>query len=427
MSLMLKKINAFSRTSLGSKVLICSLITVIIMSISIVYGIFSLAAPLSGDSTVHTASMIIMGALGIIGLVSALYFSRFMGNYLKGPLDGMALGLYEMAKGNLKHFDNDVDVDPNTRDEMMLLCVKFIDLLNSAREKVSDTNQIAEGDLTTYIHKKCADDLLGNALIDVVENTNKTVGEISKTAEKVTASAHMLSESSTALSNGAMSQASSVQELNASLAEVYHQTKINAENAQKANILVQSAKNNASSGNGQMTDMLRAMDEINVSSSNIGRVIKVIDDIAFQTNILALNAAVEAARAGQHGKGFAVVAEEVRNLAAKSANAAKETTKMIEGSIKKVESGTKIANGTAETLGQIVSQVEDAATLFNAISNSSNEQSSAIEQINDSVAIVSDVVQSNVAAAQESAAASEELLSLSEQLKKCISVFKLKT
>jgi methyl-accepting chemotaxis protein len=252
------------------------------------------------------------------------------------------------------------------------------------------------------------------------------MSNITIASEQVANGARQISDSSMALSQGATEQASSIEELSASIEEISSQTRRNAENAEEADKLAAAVRSNAEQCTAQMAEMLRAMEEINVSSSNISKIIKVIDDIAFQTNMLALNAAVEAARAGQHGKGFAVVAEEVKNLAARSANAAKETTEMIEGSIEKTEAGTVIAKNTSEALNKIVSQIEKVAELVNNISVASKEQDTGISQINQGIMQVSQVVQTNSATSEESAAASEELSGQAEMLRDMVNRFKLK-
>jgi methyl-accepting chemotaxis protein len=293
---------------------------------------------------------------------------------------------------------------------------------------VAAADRIADGDLNMHIDIDSKDEIgqLGEAFRKMSDNLNEIMGNIQTAADQVAAGARQISALSVSLSQGATEQASSVEQLTASIEEISSQTQQNADASNQANELAEAAKRNALNGNAQMKEMLGAMDEINTAAQNISKIIKVIDEIAFQTNILALNAAVEAARAGQHGKGFAVVAEEVRNLAARSANAAKETTELIEGSIRKTDVGTKIAQETANALQQIVDDVSRVAALVDSIATASNEQAIGINQINQGIMQVSQVVQQTSANLEEGAATSEELSAQANLLNEQVKRFKLR-
>jgi methyl-accepting chemotaxis protein len=288
------------------------------------------------------------------------------------------------------------------------------------------TAALAKGDWTMDAKVKSDRDEMNNNIKNMLEQVNSALGQVYANAMQVANGAGQVSSASQAMSQGATEQASSLEEITASMTELGSQTKQNAENASQANQLADTARGAANKGNDQMGQMVEAMGRISESSQQIGKIIKVIDDIAFQTNLLALNAAVEAARAGKHGKGFAVVAEEVRNLAARSAKAARETSDLIEGSIKQVQDGSTIANGTAEALKEITEGITRASDLVGEIAAASNEQAQGITQVNEGLGQIDSVTQQNTANAEETASAAEEMSGQATELQSLMGRFTLK-
>lgn len=311
-------------------------------------------------------------------------------------------------------------------DEIGLLAGALDRMADGLEEKARVAEQIAEGNLTVEVSLASDRDRLGKALAVMTDSLNEVVSQVQLAGEQIVAGSGQVADSSQSLSQGATESASSLEEISASMVELGSQTRFNADNAAKANQLATHARDVAEKGNGRMSQMVAAMEEINTSGQNISKIIRVIDEIAFQTNLLALNAAVEAARAGQHGKGFAVVAEEVRNLAARSAKAAQETAELIEGSVGKTQNGKLIADDTAAALKDIVTGVSKVTDLISEIAAASEEQAGGIEQINQGLVQIDQVTQQNTASAEESAAAAEELAGQSEQMRQMLSRFRVR-
>ncbi len=342
------------------------------------------------------------------------------------PVNQAAQVLGEVSKGNLDtfvegDFKGDHAIIKSTLNET-------IEILKGYIMEISFVlGEVANGKLFVGINTEYRGDFteLKNSINKIVSSLNKVLSEIGVSAEQISLGTNQLSAGSQIIAQGATEQANAIFELSASLMQISVQTDQNAQRAEQANELTRKVQIKAVDGNEQMKEMQRAMEDINRSSENISRVIKVIDDIAFQTNILALNAAVEAARAGIHGKSFAVVAEEVRNLAARSAKAASETAELIKGSIDKVEAGTRIADATALALSDIVASAEQAAILVDDIAAASNDQALGIQHINKSIEQLNTVVQSNSSTAEQAAASSQELSGQAEMLKNMVRQFKL--
>lgn len=343
------------------------------------------------------------------------------------PVNEASAVLEELAKGNL-----DMSVTGDYRGDHAVIkhaLNNSMATISGYIHEISDVlGEVAQGNLNVGITAEYVGDFtkLKESINNIITSLNELMGEINIAAQQVAAGTSQVSDGSQAISQGATEQAASIEELTATITQIAAQTRQNALSAGKASEMSMQAKDNAVSGNEQMKMLQQAMGQINESSANISKIIKVIDDIAFQTNILALNAAVEAARAGIHGKGFAVVAEEVRNLAARSASAAKETTELIEGSIKKADTGTKIADETAKALRTIVDGVQAAVVLVQEIAEASSQQATAVGQVNMGIEQMSEVVQTNSATSQETAAAAEELSSQAAMLKEMVSKFVLK-
>jgi methyl-accepting chemotaxis protein len=413
------------------------------------------------------SGFIMLVTMLIIGIIISLSLGYFLSHSINAPLLKTVHMLNELKSGHLG-----MRLQMNRQDEIGQMAKSMDAFADDLQNVVIKTmTQISDGDLTAEITPHDSQDEISPALRQtinalrgliiedggqvlqaaagkdmsqrltrtykgeyakmkdnintVVENLDTSMGQVSEAVGQVSSASGQISQGAQSLAEGANEQASSLEEVSSSLEEMSSMTKQNANNSNQAKILASEARTAANEGDASMKKMAEAIREIKTSSDNTAKIIKTIDDIAFQTNLLALNAAVEAARAGEAGKGFAVVAEEVRNLAMRSAEAAKNTADMIEESVKNADSGVTITEEVAKSLGQIVDRISKVGDLIAEIASASSEQAQGIEQVNTAVAQMNHVTQNNAANSEESASAAEELSSQAGELESMVSAFKL--
>lgn len=353
-------------------------------------------------------------------LCAALVVSWIVRRMVVKPLVEVVKAGGMLAEGNLN-----IDLSVRSNDEMGQLFEQFATIVEAIKVQADVLDAVSREDFTVTIKPRSEHDTINIAIQKMIDRISGVLHNISDCADQVSAGARQLSDGAQQLAQGSTEQSSTIEQLSNFVSEIAKKTKVNAEMAGNAAKLADSIKQNAEKGNRQMNEMMTAVNEINEASQSISKVISVIDSIAFQTNILALNAAVEAARAGQHGKGFAVVAEEVRSLAAKSADAARDTGGLIANSMEKAELGARIASDTAASLADIVTGINASNQLVNEIAHSSDEQAAGIAQINTGIDQMAQVIQQNSSTAEQSAAASEAMSGQADLLEELIAQFKL--
>lgn len=389
------------------------------------------AASFAEEARLSSNASILTGVIFLLaGTVLAIVIAMGFAKSVVSPLIQLDSAAKEMSKGNMKAAQY---ITYKSKDELGLLADSLRITMNNLEAYVSEISSIllklSKGDLT--VPRDEITDFLGDfseiktSFVTILKSFNITLGDIHESSAQVDSSASQVSDAAQMLSQGATEQATALEDLTGAVSEISDQIKENAENAQNANQLTQKVQKEVEESNNHMLDMNTAMSEISNSSQEIGKIIKAIEDIAFQTNILALNAAVEAARAGEAGKGFAVVADEVRNLASKSAEASKDTAALIVNSVKAVENGMTIAEETSRSLEIVNSTTMEVVETVNRIAKASAKQAVSAENVSQRVNQISAVVQTNSATAEESAAASEELSGQAAYLDNLVGRFQL--
>ena len=382
------------------------------------------------SASLYRTATLTMAAVVIAIILVGVFFSFVIIRLIKTPISEIQNAAIKMAEGDL-----DVKISYTSKDELGVLAVQVGRLIHKLQLIIEDENQflakMAEGDFT--VDSTCEEAYTGGfypllvSFRGIAGKLNDTMLQISQSSAQVAGGAGQVSNGAQALAQGATEQASSVQELAATVDEISNKVNQNADSARQASKAADSVSVKMNVSKEKMQQMTHAMGDISSCSSEISKIMKIIEDIAFQTNILALNAAVEAARAGAAGKGFAVVADEVRNLANKSTEASENIAALIENSLQAIENGTQIADDTAQSLIQAVNDVNEMAGIIEQISEASSDQADSIAQLTVGIDQISNVVQTNSATAEESAAASEELSGQSQLMKSLVGRFQLKS